>query len=110
GGGAGCGGVIGGGVAGCGVDEGGVAARGGEWVGVSYRSGDGECFWGSPEKFSGGGGVAGGWPEVAGGNLCGTRGVHGRAYAIDGGIWYSVVSSKMNQLHSFKRGLKILLS
>nr|GEX20115.1 hypothetical protein [Tanacetum cinerariifolium] len=25
----------------------------------------------------------------------------GRAYVIDGGIWYSVVSSKMNQLHSF---------
>nr|GEY71390.1 hypothetical protein [Tanacetum cinerariifolium] len=29
------------------------------------------------------------------------RGACGRAYAIDGEIWYSVVSSKMNQLHSF---------
>ncbi|GJV44997.1 putative reverse transcriptase domain-containing protein [Tanacetum coccineum] len=27
------------------------------------------------------------------------RGARGRAYAMDGGIWYSVVSSKMNQLH-----------
>nr|GFA91102.1 hypothetical protein [Tanacetum cinerariifolium] len=35
-------------------DEGG-AARGGEWCGGSYRSGEGEYFWGSPEKFSGGG-------------------------------------------------------
>nr|GEU60451.1 hypothetical protein [Tanacetum cinerariifolium] len=43
------------GVAAVGVDEGGVAARGGEWGGGSYRSGDGECFWGSPEKFYGGG-------------------------------------------------------
>nr|GEU34069.1 hypothetical protein [Tanacetum cinerariifolium] len=36
----------------------GVAARGGEWCGGSYRLGEGEYFWGSPEKFSGGGG---GW-------------------------------------------------
>nr|GEY90449.1 transposase (putative), gypsy type [Tanacetum cinerariifolium] len=28
-------------------------------------------------------------------------GARKRAYAINGGIWYSVVSSKMNQLHSF---------
>ncbi|GJY27316.1 hypothetical protein Tco_0402042 [Tanacetum coccineum] len=27
------------------------------------------------------------------------RGARGRAYAMDGGIWYSVVSSRMNQLH-----------
>nr|GEU94210.1 reverse transcriptase domain-containing protein [Tanacetum cinerariifolium] len=38
------------------------------------------------------------------------RGARGRAYAIDGGIWYSVVSSRMDQLHLFERGLKILLS
>nr|GEY31076.1 copia protein [Tanacetum cinerariifolium] len=38
------------------------------------------------------------------------RGAHGRAYAIDDGIWYSFVSSRMDQLHLFKRGLKILLS
>nr|GEY82959.1 hypothetical protein [Tanacetum cinerariifolium] len=56
------------GVAAVGVDEGGVAARGGEWGGGSYRSGDEECFWGSPEEFSGGGGGGGGgWPVVAGG-------------------------------------------
>nr|GEX17000.1 hypothetical protein [Tanacetum cinerariifolium] len=30
------------------------------------------------------------------------RGARGRAYAIDGRTWYSVVSSTMNQLHSFK--------
>nr|GFA69151.1 hypothetical protein [Tanacetum cinerariifolium] len=30
-------------------------------------------------------------------------GAHGRAYAIDGGIWYSVVSLRMDQLHLFKR-------
>nr|GEW90368.1 hypothetical protein [Tanacetum cinerariifolium] len=35
------------------------------------------------------------------------RGARGRAYAIDGGIWYSVVSSRMDQLHLFKRDLKI---
>nr|GEV83940.1 reverse transcriptase domain-containing protein [Tanacetum cinerariifolium] len=29
------------------------------------------------------------------------RGARGRAYAIDGEIWYSVVSSRMNQLHLF---------
>nr|GEU62175.1 hypothetical protein [Tanacetum cinerariifolium] len=29
------------------------------------------------------------------------RGARGRAYAIDDGIWFSVVSSKMKQLHSF---------
>nr|GEV95581.1 hypothetical protein [Tanacetum cinerariifolium] len=29
------------------------------------------------------------------------RGARKRAYAIDGGLWYSVISSKMNQLHSF---------
>nr|GEX54842.1 integrase, catalytic region, zinc finger, CCHC-type, peptidase aspartic, catalytic [Tanacetum cinerariifolium] len=28
-------------------------------------------------------------------------GARGKAYAIDGEMWYSVVSSKMNQLHSF---------
>nr|GFA99732.1 hypothetical protein [Tanacetum cinerariifolium]GFB22749.1 hypothetical protein [Tanacetum cinerariifolium] len=28
-----------------------VAARGGEWCGGSYRSGEGEHFWGSPEKL-----------------------------------------------------------
>nr|GEX93154.1 hypothetical protein [Tanacetum cinerariifolium] len=37
-------------------------------------------------------------------------GARGRAYAIDDGIWYSVISSRKNQLHLFKRGLKILLS
>nr|GEW15342.1 RNA-directed DNA polymerase, eukaryota [Tanacetum cinerariifolium] len=31
------------------------------------------------------------------------RGARGRAYAIGGEIWYSVVSSRMNQLHLFKR-------
>ncbi|GJV68433.1 hypothetical protein Tco_1483942 [Tanacetum coccineum] len=40
-------------------------ARGGEWVWGSNRSGDEECFWSWPEKFSGGGDVvavvAGGW-------------------------------------------------
>nr|GEZ69968.1 hypothetical protein [Tanacetum cinerariifolium] len=34
----------------------GVAARGGERCGGSYRSGEGEYFWGSPEKLFGGGG------------------------------------------------------
>nr|GEX93291.1 hypothetical protein [Tanacetum cinerariifolium] len=38
------------------------------------------------------------------------RGARGRAYAVDGRIWYSVVSSRMNQLYLFKQGLKILLS
>nr|GEW05039.1 hypothetical protein [Tanacetum cinerariifolium] len=37
-------------------------------------------------------------------------GARGRSYAIDGGIWYSFVSSRMDQLYLFKRGLKILLS
>nr|GEY48070.1 retrotransposon protein, putative, Ty1-copia subclass [Tanacetum cinerariifolium] len=31
-----------------------VVARVGEWCGGSYRSGEGECFRGSPEKFSNG--------------------------------------------------------
>nr|GFA41100.1 hypothetical protein [Tanacetum cinerariifolium] len=47
--------------------EGVVAARDGEWGGGSCRSGDGEYFWGSPEKFSGGDGGGGGWPAAGGG-------------------------------------------
>nr|GEZ35055.1 RNA-directed DNA polymerase, eukaryota [Tanacetum cinerariifolium] len=42
-----------------------VAARGGEWYGGSYRSGEGEHFWGSPEKSletaAAGGGM---WQEI----------------------------------------------
>nr|GEZ08532.1 hypothetical protein [Tanacetum cinerariifolium] len=74
-----------------------------------------------PEKFSGGGRPATGvcWPaaeimekkgyekrecfekQYLQNKVQQMRGARGRAYAIDGGIWYSVVSSKMNQLHSF---------
>nr|GFB31519.1 hypothetical protein [Tanacetum cinerariifolium] len=60
--GCGCSGGLGGG-GGCGRDEGG----GGEWCGGSNRSGWEECFWGSPEKFFGGGGSGRKWPAVAGG-------------------------------------------
>nr|GEX10463.1 hypothetical protein [Tanacetum cinerariifolium] len=47
-----------------------VAARGGEWCGGSSRSGWEECFWGSPEKFSGG---SGGGRRLAGSGRSGGR-------------------------------------
>nr|GEU84241.1 retrotransposon Orf1 [Tanacetum cinerariifolium] len=105
----------GGGVAAVGVDEWGVATRGEEWCRVSIRSCGGESFWvrrkRSPKKFSGGDGQRW-WLTGGGGRRLGKkqylqnkvqqiRGARERDYAIDGGIWYSVVSSKMNQLHSF---------
>nr|GEV45694.1 hypothetical protein [Tanacetum cinerariifolium] len=70
-----------------------VAAHGGEWYGGSNRSGDGDRFWDTESE------------NVSRNNISKIKfndgRARGRAYAIDGGIWYSVVSSKMNQLYSF---------
>nr|GEY08032.1 hypothetical protein [Tanacetum cinerariifolium] len=85
-----------------------VAARGGEWCGGSSRSGEGEYFWGSleksPETAAGGGGSGYRKSECFEEQYRQNKvqqmgGARERAYAIDGGIRYSVVSSRMNQLH-----------
>nr|GEX46203.1 reverse transcriptase domain-containing protein [Tanacetum cinerariifolium] len=80
----------------------GVAARGGEWCGGSNRSRGGECFWGSPEKFSGDGGggrlVARKWSGVEESCVtCGGAHSYRNCPATDGNIYRDNIQEYVSQ-------------